>query len=143
MSALAAELLPGPARFRMVVPGIVTERPRVLRFVVGACRTHGLSADVEESLVSALGEAFNHAVLDSYGRDAGTVTVELEVGAGRVTALVRDRGAGASGAYGSERHAERRFGLFIMLRAMDEVRWWRDGVENIVAMSKRLPRQKA
>jgi anti-sigma regulatory factor (Ser/Thr protein kinase) len=139
MSAAAMSYVAGsaaPARLRLVVPGLVTERERVLRFVIGACRAHELSADVEEAVVSAVSEAFNHAVLDSYAAQAGTVTIELEVADSRIGATVRDRGAGPRAA-SSERRTEHRYGLFIMLRAMDEVRWWRDGDENIVAMVKR------
>ena len=127
-----------PARLRLVVPGVVRERERVLRFVTGACRAHELSADVEEALVSAVSEAFNHAALDSYAAEAGTVTIELAIADGHISATLRDRGAGPHAA-SSERRLERRYGLFIMLRAMDEVRWWRDGDENIVAMVKRRP----
>jgi len=129
-----------PSRLRLVVPGIIGERPRALRFVVGVCRAHGLSTDVEHALVSAFGEAFNQAVLYSYKEAAGTLAVEVEVVArDRVTLIVRDRGAGAQGGGGDV--AERRYGLFIMLRAMDEVRWWKEGDENVVALVKHLPRQ--
>jgi anti-sigma regulatory factor (Ser/Thr protein kinase) len=139
VSAVAfAETLAAPARLRLCVPGVVSERPRVLRFVSGACRAHSLAADVEDALVSAVSEAFNHAVLDSYAWQDGTVVLELDIAAGRIVATLRDRGAGARAA-SSARRTERRYGFFIMLRAMDEVRWWRDGDENIVAMVKRLP----
>ena len=129
-----------PARVGLVVPGILTERPRVLRFVAGACRAQALAADIEEALVSAVGEAFNHAVLDSYAAVEGTVAVELDIAGGRVTVTLRDRGAGPHAAVAGARRIERRYGLFIMMRAMDEVRWWREGDENVVAMVKRLPR---
>jgi anti-sigma regulatory factor (Ser/Thr protein kinase) len=129
-----------PTRLRLIVPGIIGERPRALRFVVGVCRAHGLSTDVEHALVSAFGEAFNQAVLYSYREVAGTVAIEVEVVArDRVTMLVRDSGAGPQGGGGDV--AERRYGLFIMLRAMDEVRWWKEGDENVVALVKHLPRQ--
>jgi anti-sigma regulatory factor (Ser/Thr protein kinase) len=140
MMARAASRAAPPTRLRLVVPGIIGERPRALRFVVGVCRAHGLSTDVEHALVSAFGEAFNQAVLSSYKDAAGTLAVEVEVAArDRVTLMVRDRGAGPQSGGGDV--AERRYGLFIMLRAMDEVRWWREGDENVVALVKHLPRQ--
>lgn len=143
MSAVAhVEQLIAPARLRLVVPGILGERERVLRFVAGACRAHELPADVEDALVSAVSEAFNHAVLDSYAAESGTVTLALELDGGRVVATLRDRGAGGSSGPGARR-VERRYGLFIILRAMDEVRWFRDGDENVVFMVKRLPGQNA
>ena len=142
MMVRAASPASPPTRLRLVVPGLVAERPRALRFVVGVCRAHGLPTDVEHALVSAFGEAFNQAVLHSYKDLAGTLAVELEVGRERVTVTLRDRGAGPHAAGGDvETLAERRFGLFIMLRAMDEVRWWKEGDENVVALVKRIPRQ--
>ena len=139
MMVRAASPATPPTRLRLVVPGIIGERPRVLRFIVGVCRAHGLPTDIEHALVSAFGEAFNHAVLHSYKDVAGTLAVEVEVARDRVTVMVRDRGAGPH-AGDAETLAERRYGLFIMLRAMDEVRWWKDGDENVVAMMKLLPR---
>jgi anti-sigma regulatory factor (Ser/Thr protein kinase) len=141
MMVRAASSVSKPARLRVVMPGILAERPRALRFVAGVCRAHGLSIDVEHALVSAVGEAFNHAVLHSYRDVAGTLAVELIVGADAVTAMVRDRGAGFAASGGDpETLAERRYGLFIMLRAMDEVRWYKDGDENVVTLRKRVPR---
>lgn len=121
-------------RFRLVVPSRVAERPRAIAFVSGLCRTHALDTDVEHALVSAFGEAFNHAVL--HGPGGGNVAIEVELTRGQVTVEVRDRGADfASSADGPER----RYGLFIMLRAMDEVRWYQEGDENVVVLVKRLP----
>ncbi len=129
-----------PTRLRLVLPGILAERPRAQQFVAGACRAHELPRDVEEALVAALMEAFNHAVLYSYERSAGTVTVEIEIAAGQVTVQLRDRGAGFDAQGGDpETLSVRRYGLFIMLRAMDEVRWRQEGDENVVVMVKRIP----
>jgi anti-sigma regulatory factor (Ser/Thr protein kinase) len=142
MMMQAAYLVPS-TRLRLVVPGIVAERPRVLRFVAGACRASSLPVDIEHALVSAVGEAFNHAVFDSYADEEGTVTIELELDGARVVVSVRDRGAGVGAGPDSNdgsRHLERRYGLFIILRAMDEARWWREGDENVVTLIKRLPR---
>ena len=141
MMVRAGSLAPPRERLRLVVPGRVAERPRALRFVTGVCRAHALSCDVEHALVSAFGEAFNHAVLHSYRDVDGTVAVEVELADGHVTVSVRDRGAGFDAASDDpEALAARRYGLFIMLRAMDEVRWGRDGDENVVTLVKRLPR---
>jgi len=141
MMVRAASPATPPTRLRLVVPGIIGERPRELRFIIGVCRAHRLSTDVEHALVSAFGEAFNHAVLHSYKELAGTLAVEVEVARDRVTVMVRDRGAGPHATGDAETRAQRRYGLFIMLRAMDEVRWWKDRDENVVAMVKRIPRR--
>ena len=125
-----------PARLRLVVPGLLAERPRALRFVVGVCRAHGLASDVEHALVSAFGEAFNQAVCYSYARLDGTLAIEVAVARDRITIWLRDRGAGFDL---RECDEERRYGLFIMLRAMDEVRWWREGDENVACLVKRIP----
>jgi len=127
-----------PARQRVVIPGVLGERPRALRFIIGVCRAHGLPSDVEEALVSAFGEAFNQAVCHSYARIDGTLAVEVVVARDRVTVWLRDRGAGFDLAECDE---ERRYGLFIMLRSMDEVRWWREGDENVACLVKRIPNQ--
>ena len=141
MMVRAAAPHPSAERLRLVVPGLLGERARALRFVLGICRAHAWPCDVEHALVSAFGEAFNHAVVHSYRDCDGTVAVEVEVAADRVTVSVRDRGAGFEATSDDpDALAARRYGLFIMLRAMDEVRWYRHGDENVVTMVKRLPR---
>ncbi len=141
MMVRAASLSSTPARLRLVVPGVLAERERALRFVAGACRAHALGCDVEHAVVSAFGEAFNHAVVHSYAHVAGPIAVELEVAAEQVTVQVRDRGEGFdAGTVDAESLAARRYGLFIMLRAMDEVRWYQESGENVVVMVKRRPR---
>ena len=136
----AAPLPSSPTRLRLELPGNLAERPRALRFVSGVCRARSLPGDVEQALLSAFGEAFNHAVLHSYHAIAGTLAVEIELGGDHVTVQLRDRGAGFDARGGDpETLAARRYGLFIMLRAMDEVRWYREGDENVVVLMKRLP----
>jgi anti-sigma regulatory factor (Ser/Thr protein kinase) len=131
-------LAPEARRFSVRLPGELSERPRAIRFLVGLCRSLAVPLDVESDLVSAFGEAFNHAVLYSYGFDRGIVAVDVEVDGERIVVQVRDRGHGfdPTGAAADER----RYGLFIMLRTMDEVRWYRSGDENVVDLVKRVPR---
>jgi anti-sigma regulatory factor (Ser/Thr protein kinase) len=127
-----------PRRFRLVVPGLLTERERALRFVTGICRSHALDSDVEHELVSAFGEAFNHAVMHGYRDYEGTIAIEVEVARGQITVQVRDRGRGFAAVDDPEAQTSRRYGLFIMLRAMDEVRWYSEADENVVVMVKRM-----
>jgi anti-sigma regulatory factor (Ser/Thr protein kinase) len=140
MMVRAAPLASAPTRLRLVLPGILAERPRALRFITGVCRANALGSEVEHALVSALGEAFNHAVLHSYKELSGTLALEVELGDDSVSVRLRDRGAGFAARGGDPATlTERRYGLFIMLRAMDEVRWYQEGDENVVVMVKRLP----
>lgn len=141
MMVRAAPPPASPTRLRLILPGRVAELPRAIRFVVGACRAHGLSSDLEHAIVSAACEAFNHSVLHSYRDVDGTVAIVVELDTDKVTLQLRDRGAGFDTRGGDPATlTERRYGLFIMLRAMDEVRWHREGDENVIILVKRIPR---
>jgi serine/threonine-protein kinase RsbW len=128
--------------FQLSVAGRIEQRARAIQLVVDVCRAFALSADVEHSLVSAFGEAFNNVCMHSYRDCNGEVDIEVEVEPERLLMRLRDRGQGFDPATvrapDLEALPEGGLGLFIMLRAMDEVRWYREGGENVVALVKRL-----
>ena len=128
--------------FQLSVPGTIEQRPRVIAFVVGVCRAYSLPLDVEHSVVSAFGEAFNNVCMHSYRHAAGELDIEVDLEPERLLVRLKDRGAGFDPATvhapDLEALPEGGLGLFIMLRAMDEVRWYRQDGQNVVALAKRL-----
>jgi serine/threonine-protein kinase RsbW len=130
--------------FRLSVPGTVDQRPLVIQFIISVCRAYAVPLDVEHSVVSAFGEAFNNICMHSYRDVDGDVVVEVELKGERLQVRLRDRGVGfdpsAARAPDLDKLPEGGLGLFIILRAMDEVRWYREDEENVVAMAKKLPR---
>jgi anti-sigma regulatory factor (Ser/Thr protein kinase) len=131
--------------FRISLPALIEQRPLAIQFVISVCRGFAIPLDIEHAVVSAFSEAFNNVALHSYRDRDGDVDVELEIARGRLTVRLRDRGvpfAPASiGAPPIEALPERGLGLFIILRAMDEVRWTRENGHNLLTMSKKLPLQ--
>jgi serine/threonine-protein kinase RsbW len=140
----AARAQAGRAVFTETVPARLEARPRVIQTIIDLCRRYRLSSDVEHSLVSALGEAFNNVCMHAYRDRAGDVAIEVELEAERVRVRLRDRGASFDPATVSAPDLaalpEGGLGLFIMRAAMDDVRWYRQDEENVVALEKRLPR---
>src|SRR5262245_43323615 len=132
------------AALRMTVPARLDARPQVIQFIVDACRRHQVSLDDENSVLSAFGEAFNNVCLHSYRGRAGDVAIEVELEAERLRVRLRDRGTGfdptALRLPQLEALPEGGMGVFIMLRAMDDVRWYREEGQNVVSLEKRLPR---
>jgi anti-sigma regulatory factor (Ser/Thr protein kinase) len=130
--------------FRMSVPGLLDQRPLAIQFVVSVCRAYSVPLDIEHAVLSAFSEAFNNVVLHSYRDGEGDVDVEVEIERGRLTLRLRDRGVGfdpsAVRAPQLEALPENGLGLFIILRAMDDVRWLREDDQNVLVMAKRLPR---
>jgi len=128
--------------FRLRLPGRLAERPRAIEFVVRVCRALAVPLDAEHAVIAAFGEAFNQVALESYGKRGGDVTIEVEVRRDRITVRLRDRGAGFDPrltlARPSDGLPDTSFGLFIMMRAMDDMRWSREGGENVVTLIKQL-----
>jgi serine/threonine-protein kinase RsbW len=127
---------------RLTLDAALAERPRAISFVSAACRAAGLTIDDEHAVISAFGEAFNNVVLHSYGGGGGLVDVDIELRRDHLVVSVRDTGAGFDPARVRapqlDALPEGGLGVFIILRAMDEVSWYREGVENVVTMTKRL-----
>jgi anti-sigma regulatory factor (Ser/Thr protein kinase) len=132
------------SRFCMSVPGMLDQRPLAIQFVISVCRAFSVPLDVEYAVLSAFSEAFNNIVLHSYRDTDGDVDVELEIANSRLTVELRDGGIGFDPQAVPEPELsalpERGLGLFIILRAMDDVRWMQRNGQNVLVMSKQLPR---
>ena len=130
---------------RLTLDATLTERGRAIAFVAERCRAARLPIEHEHAVISAFGEAFNNVVLHSYRGAAGVCDIEVEARAGRFTLRLRDTGIGFDPrrlqAPTLDELPEGGMGLFIILRAMDEVSWYREGIENVVTMTKHVPRR--
>jgi serine/threonine-protein kinase RsbW len=128
--------------FRLAVPGTIDQRPLVIQFILSACRAYTVPIEVEHSVLSALGEAFNNVCMHSYRDVDGEVAIEIELERGHLVVRLRDRGAAFDPSTvrppDLEALPERGLGLYIMLRAMDDVQWYQKDGENVVALAKRL-----
>jgi serine/threonine-protein kinase RsbW len=133
----------GMGAFRLSVPGTIDQRPLAIQFIISACRSYDVSFDVEHAVVSAFGEAFNNICMHSYRDLEGDIDVEVELRRERMVVRLRDRGVGfdpsAVKAPDLDALPEGGLGMFIIMRAMDEVRWYREADENVVALAKKLP----
>jgi serine/threonine-protein kinase RsbW len=129
---------------RLTLDALVSERPRAIAFIADACRDSGMPLDYEHAVISAFGEAFNNIALHSYRGMGGLVDIEIERRGERFIVRLRDTGEGFDPrrlqAPDLDALPEGGMGVFIILRAMDEVSWYKEGVENVVTMVKRLPR---
>jgi serine/threonine-protein kinase RsbW len=129
---------------RLTVVASLQERARTIEFIAQKCRSAGVPIDSEHDIVSAFGEAFNNIVQHSYRGDEGLIDIEVAARRDRFLVRLRDTGRGFDPhevrAPEMDALPEGGMGVFIMLRAMDEVSWYREGAENVVAMAKRIPR---
>jgi serine/threonine-protein kinase RsbW len=144
MAGAAALSRREPGLFQVTLPARIAARAQAIQLIVDVCRAHALSLDVEHSVVSAFGEAFNNVCVHSYRGGEGDVAIEVELEPDRLLVRLRDRGVGfdpsAVRAPDLEALPEGGLGIFIMMRAMDDVRWYYEDGENVVALEKRLPR---
>jgi serine/threonine-protein kinase RsbW len=140
-----ARVVVGEVVARLTLSALLEERPRVIAFVAEACRESGMPIDYEHAVISAVGEAYNNVVLHSYRGAGGLVDIEIEQRRDRFTVRLRDTGDGFDPRRlrmpELDALPEGGMGMFIILRAMDEVSWYKEGVENVVTMVKRLPRR--
>ncbi|MDB4971101.1 MAG: hypothetical protein JWN44_6790 [Myxococcales bacterium] len=129
---------------RLCLPAILAARPMAIDFIAGVCHSLAVPVDVEHAVLSAFGEAFNNVVLHSYRDLPGEVEIEVDIARDQLAVRLRDRGRGFDPRQVQPRDEdelpERGLGLFIMMRTMDEVRWYREGDQNVVAMTKRIVR---
>jgi len=132
------------------VPALLGYRDLVSRAVSTACKVaagkQGTSETVSDEavteLVSAVGEAFNNAVLHAYGgREPGEVTVEIRTDGGVVDVAVSDEGRSFDLEAVPEPDLaalpESGMGLYIIRAFCDEV-VYTAGTPNVLRMRKRL-----
>lgn len=131
------------------VPAVLGYRDLVSRAVSTACKVatgrEGTSEATDEAvteLVSAVGEAFNNAVLHAYrGRGSGEVTLEIRAENGVVEVAVGDEGASfeldAIPTPDLAALPESGMGLYIIRAFCDEVTY-SAGTPNVLRMRKRL-----
>src|SRR5690606_15911920 len=116
------------------VPAVLAYRDLVTRAAATVCKIatgregggDPISAETISELVSAIGEAFNNAVLHAYGgRPDGTITVEIEAVDGMVEVAMSDEGSSfdleAVPAPDLAALPESGMGIFIIRSFVDEV----------------------
>lgn len=128
------------------VPAVLGYRDLVTRAAATVCKIatggDGVGAEILAELVSAIGEAFNNAVLHAYGgRPDGVVTVEIEAKDGVIEIAMSDEGASfdldAVPAPDLAALPESGMGLFIIRSFVDELTYT-PGPPNVLRMRKRL-----
>jgi serine/threonine-protein kinase RsbW len=132
---------------RLHVPGSLDFRNLALRVVEAACKlvTAGSQEErttFDDQVISAFGEAFNNAAIHSYrGRPVGTVEIEIDVQADRITLRIADYGKSFDPTQVAEPDLdalpESGLGLFIMRSFMDTV-FYQAGAPNVLSMTKHL-----
>jgi serine/threonine-protein kinase RsbW len=132
---------------RLHVPGSLEFRNLALRVVEAACKlvTAGSQEErtaFDDQVISAFGEAFNNAAIHSYrGRPVGTIEIEIDVSADRITLRIADYGKSFDPTQVAEPDLdalpESGLGLFIMRSFMDTV-FYQAGAPNVLSMTKHL-----
>jgi serine/threonine-protein kinase RsbW len=132
------------AEMRLTLPGILAARPMAIDFIASVLHSVAVPRDVEHAVLSAFGEAFNNVVLHSYRDVAGEVEIEVDTSRDKLSVRLYDSGAGfdphKARARSDDELPEGGLGLFIVMRTMDDVRWYRERGKNVVAMMKRIVR---
>jgi serine/threonine-protein kinase RsbW len=137
------------ALIRLQTPGSLEYRDLAIRVVAAACKLvragdsgHEARQAFDDQVISAFGEAFNNAAIHSYrGRPVGTVEVEIEVMADRITLRISDYGKSFDPTQVAEPDLdalpESGLGLFIMRSFMDKV-IYTAGAPNVLSLTKHL-----
>jgi serine/threonine-protein kinase RsbW len=134
------------------VPGAIAYRDLAIRFVAGACHhvIHPRSLvdpGFDHHVVSAFGEAFNNVAHHAYAdQPVGDLDVEVEFDRFRFTIRITHGGAtfdlSTQPISDLGTISESALSVFILTSFMDEVRY-RDGVPNVLTMTKRLRARSA
>lgn len=123
------------------------EVARVAAAFAEFAETEALSAPVRRSIHVALDEFLHNTIAYGFaGRGKGEVTVEVELGGGRVTVTLTDDGtpfdplarAEPDTALPVEEREIGGLGIHLVRRMMDEVTYQRRGGQNVVVLVKRL-----
>jgi serine/threonine-protein kinase RsbW len=137
----------GAERFRFGVPARLQYRDAVRAFIDHICRQlvgrRYLTEKEAHGVVSAFVEAFNNAVIHAYdGHAAGPIEVAMSVDPRHLQVEVRDAGRTFVPEDVPEPDLdslpEGGLGLFIIRSFMDDVRYERRGLQNVLMMRKRL-----
>lgn len=137
----------GAERFRFGVPARLEYRDAVRSFIHHICTQLAergvLSGKDAHGVVSAFVEAFNNAVIHAYdGHAAGPVEVAMSVSTRTLQVEVRDAGRTFVPEDVPEPDLdalpEGGLGLFIIRNFMDETRYERRGLQNVLMMRKHL-----
>lgn len=145
-SSEAARLVE-PERFRFGVPARLEYRDAVRSFIHHVCTQLAkrgiLTGRDAHGVVSAFVEAFNNAVIHAYeGHAAGPVEVAMSVSSRMLQVEVRDAGRtfvpDDVPEPDLESLPEGGLGLFIIRNFMDETRYERRGLQNVLMMRKHL-----
>lgn len=137
----------GAERFRFGLPARLEYRDAVRSFLSHVCAQlvqQGILSEKDgHGVVSAFVEAFNNAVIHAYdGHAAGPIEVAMSVDPRVLQVEVRDAGRTFVPDDVPEPDLdalpEGGLGLFIIRSFMDEVRYERRGLQNVLMMRKRL-----
>ncbi len=133
---------------KLAIPSSLKYRDLVLRVVAAAAKLVGqkpgrpsrVDREFDDQVISAVGEAFNNAVLHSYrGRVAGDIEIEIETAAESIAVRLIDSGDAFDWTEVPEPNLddlpESGLGVFIMRSFMDQVTY-RAGDRNVLSMRK-------
>jgi serine/threonine-protein kinase RsbW len=131
------------------VPGSLEYRDLAMRFVAAACRLAQVRAvsaaearrpddEFDDHVISAVGEAFNNAVLHGDGGESD-VEIEIQLAADRLTVRLLDFGSSfdlaAVPTPDLDRLPESGMGLYIIRACMNEVTY-EPGRPNVLSMTR-------
>ncbi len=136
----------GAERFRFGVPSRLEYRDAVRSFITHICAQlveRGLLSERDaHEVTSAFVEAFNNAVIHAYAGQSGPIEVAMSVDARLLQVEIRD--AGRTFVPDDvpdpdlDSLPEGGLGLFIIRNFMDDVRYERRGLQNVLMMQKHL-----
>ncbi len=127
---------------RLQLPCSMKYRDLAMRMVASACKLIDMpNGSFDDQVISAFGEAFNNAVLHSYGPEGGELQIEIDAAPDRMTICIKDYGRAFDIASvrdpDLESLPESGLGLFIMRSCMDDVSYT-PGQPNVLCMTKFL-----
>jgi serine/threonine-protein kinase RsbW len=136
MARVVTITVPGELAFRGVVTRAVAS---VCKLASGRCSN---SEQLNNEIVSAVGEAFNNAVLHAYEGTPGDVSLTISYDSSEVVVELAESGEafdlGAVPEYLGNDPQESGMGLFIIRNFVDEL-MYEPGRPNRLRMTKRLP----